>query len=989
MKNFDISNLIKAGSTQKTAGAPPKTGSVKNGTAFASLIKTNAAGGKKPVRLNHDPHLVARFEINKGKAAVNGKKIKNGGDVPPPRAGQNNPGKGMAAKSTPGETTGDVVMPAAMILSSRDIPKTLERFIRDMAGAGMKTPGAEKQKSLFNMVKAVEKALIPETGKRIPADFKTSFKIDNGTSVRTVNLEKEGNVLRLSAPSASRSFVNQMKPAFKRMLARYFKPVDGNETAELKLKISFNAPAKSSSESVSQNRSGRGMGTQPASKAASVAADKPSSVVKGGTAPAAAVANKGTVRNSVVPSSENSSVKQAAPRVRVAGEQPPGKAASVAAEKSSAVIKGGSTPAAVTVKGAGRNPAVPPSASSSAKQAAPRARVAGEQPPGKAVSVAADKSSAVVKNGSAPAAAVTTKGAGRNPADPPSETSSAKQAVPRARIAGEQPPGKAAPVAADKSSAVVKNGSAPATAGNTEGAVRKPAAPSPEGSSAKQAAPRARIAGEQPPGKGDSVAADKSSAVAKDGFATVEKNSSVVKGNTVAGPSVASKGENRTTVVPPSNDPAPRQVSSRRRNTGGQTGSKPLSGTVDKPSAVVRERSAPAADVASKETGKSNESPARGGTGSGQNMVREESVSTAPGDRKTPVGTEKESLNVPVKKSAEKTETAMKNKDTIGTRATGGRSSVVHKGEGVSRPVSGGVGAPAVKEGGMENSAMKSSVRPPRGALSNTAPPEPPRPADQAAREQPALSRTEAGSRAELSSPAEQGGVKIPRSPKENGDAMTARANESRSSERMASQEKPPGGAASSGRDNGGNPFAERNAPTAENLAKSTVTEEPGRVDFTRQLFEQSHEAADTRSAQRTKAPLKAQTLTDMIARHQNRLTGNQRMIVDGGRLGELDVRIEEQAKGKTLHIYVENESARQEVQKMAPAILNGLQARDIPVAGVLVDYDRNRDGQKRPQQKPSGKNITLNKKEEENEEHSPHIKSPRKYGYNTVEFVA
>ena len=231
--------------------------------------------------------------------------------------------------------------------------------------------------------------------------------------------------------------------------------------------------------------------------------------------------------------------------------------------------------------------------------------------------------------------------------------------------------------------------------------------------------------------------------------------------------------------------------------------------------------------------------------------------------------------------------------------------------------------------------------------------------------------------------------ARISASHRENVRVAPSRTSESRQAQVTAAAEKNADAPKNGSGENSGNAFKESSPSANTQRVEHTSPDENGKVDFTRTMREAVRDVHPASGGQRMQPPLKTQNLVDIIARHRNRVLGNQRMIVDGGALGDLDVRIEEQARGKALHIYVDNESARQEVQKMAPAILNGLQARDIPLTGVVVDYDKNRDGQKSPRQKSQDKNITINKKEEENEEHSTHITSPRKYGYNTVEFVA
>ncbi len=873
MKNLNIADLVKPGSAKKTATVPLKPASRKNGAAFASLLKNNTGSGKVSPKLNKGLNLVARFEINNSKLPANGEKVKNRGDAPPAPPGRNGLKKGLSGKSVEKEPINVAASPA-MMMTPRGIPKTLEQFIKELSAkdgsgsAAMETAGAEKQKGLFNMVKALEKALVARKGETAPLNFKTSFTINNGKNVQTVRLEKEGNVLRLSAPSSARSLINRMKPDFKQMLARYFKPVDAREAPPLKLKISFNASAKTKT-----------------------AVPAPPSAVKTG----------------------KPSAKGGAPAVNSGG-----RTADTATAKPVPAVKIDSAPS-IGAKGEKTAVPVPPSAVKAGKPSA-KGGAPAVNSGGRTAGTATAKPVPAVKVDSAPS--IGAKGEKAAVPVPPSVVKAGKPSA-KGGTPAVNSGGRTAGTATAKPVPAVKVDSAPSI--GAKGA--KTAVPVP---------PSAVKTG-KPSTKGGTPAVNSGGRTA--GTATA-KSTPTVKGDEV---SVGKK---------------PFAGAQAAKNAG------------HKPVALTEEQSA----STSKAVGKAD-----------LRETKQEINSAMPKSRLAAEKAGNESIATAADKADRAAGNKIKGRAPLQHADAGHRESVINKNDSNAQVLTKGTAAPGVAEEGKQNNILKSSVNRNREDMPKAPPVRP----EQAGKEETNASRQGASSRAGGTVPEEQSGIKIPLSKKEGADLAAARSAELRSSEKQASREKPSGGSAFSGRENGSSPFTGKKASATENISKATVTEEAARTDFSRQLFEQSRDIPETPSTTRTRPLIKAQTLADIIVRHQNRVMGNQRMIVDGGRLGELEVRIDEQGKGKTLHIYVENESARQEVQKMAPAILNGLQARDIPVANVLVDYDRHRDGQKKSQQKATEKNITLNKKEEENEEHSTHIKPPRNYGYNTVEFVA
>ncbi len=985
MKNLNIADLVKPGSAKKTATVPLKPASRKNGAAFASLLKNNTGSGKVSPKLNKGLNLVARFEINNSKLPANGEKVKNRGDAPPAPPGRNGLKKGLSGKSVEKEPINVAASPA-MMMTPRGIPKTLEQFIQELSAksgsgsAAMETAGAEKQKGLFNMVKALEKALVARKGETAPLNFKTSFTINNGKNVQTVRLEKEGNVLRLSAPSSARSLINRMKPDFKQMLARYFKPVDAREAPPLKLKISFNASAKTKTAvpvppSAVKTGKSSAKGGAPAvpsgGRTAGTATAKPVPAVKVDSAPSIGAKGEKTavpVPPSVVKAGKPSA-KGGAPAVNSGG-----RAAGTATAKPVPTVKIDSAPS-IGAKGEKAAVPVPPSAVKTGK---PSAKGGAPAVPsgGRTAGTAMAKPVPAVKVDSAPS--VGAKGEKTAVPVPPSVVKTGK---PSAKGGAPVVPsgGRTADMATAKPVPAVKIDSAPSI--GAKGA--KTAVPVP---------PSAVKAG-KPSAKGGTPAVNSGGRTA--GTATAKPVPAV---KIDSAPSIGAKGAKAAVPVPPSavkTGKPSAKGGTPAVNSGGQTadtatakstptvkgdevpvGKKPFAGAQaaknagHKPVALTEEQSA----STSKAVGKGD-----------LRETKQEINSAMPKSRLAAEKAGNESIATAADKADRAAGNKIKGRAPLQHADAGHRESVINKNDSNAQVLTKGTAAPGVAEEGKQNNILKSSVNRNREDMPKAPPVRP----EQSGKEETTASRQGASSRAGGTVPEEQSGIKIPLSKKEGADLAAARSAELRSSEKQASREKPSGGSAFSGRENGSSPFTGKKASATENISKATVTEEAARTDFSRQLFEQSRDIPETPSTTRTRPLIKAQTLADIIVRHQNRVMGNQRMIVDGGRLGELEVRIDEQSKGKTLHIYVENESARQEVQKMAPAILNGLQARDIPVANVLVDYDRHRDGQKKSQQKATEKNITLNKKEKENEEHSTHIKPPRNYGYNTVEFVA
>ena len=114
------------------------------------------------------------------------------------------------------------------------------------------------------------------------------------------------------------------------------------------------------------------------------------------------------------------------------------------------------------------------------------------------------------------------------------------------------------------------------------------------------------------------------------------------------------------------------------------------------------------------------------------------------------------------------------------------------------------------------------------------------------------------------------------------------------------------------------------------------------------------------------------------------------RMRISSSALGELEVQFKDKGAARHMTIVVESDAAKAEVQKLLPAIQHGLMDKGFAFQQINVDLGQAGPRQfkkENERQKSTKHNTTITR--EENDDNSSTVIKQKKFGYNTVEYVA
>ncbi|MCB0281045.1 MAG: hypothetical protein KDF60_00565 [Calditrichaeota bacterium] len=120
---------------------------------------------------------------------------------------------------------------------------------------------------------------------------------------------------------------------------------------------------------------------------------------------------------------------------------------------------------------------------------------------------------------------------------------------------------------------------------------------------------------------------------------------------------------------------------------------------------------------------------------------------------------------------------------------------------------------------------------------------------------------------------------------------------------------------------------------------------------------------------------------------NQNQTFTQSQVVVDGGEVGKLDIRMNESAKSRTIIILVENESAKAEMQRLAPMIAESLNSKGVPVQAVNIDIGNpNTKNEKRNNSKNNPHSRMAAENMEGQHEQNTTVNTKRYYGYNSMD---
>lgn len=183
-----------------------------------------------------------------------------------------------------------------------------------------------------------------------------------------------------------------------------------------------------------------------------------------------------------------------------------------------------------------------------------------------------------------------------------------------------------------------------------------------------------------------------------------------------------------------------------------------------------------------------------------------------------------------------------------------------------------------------------------------------------------------------------------------------------------------------------GEPSEREQTPVARRPENTSEVHKTERAESFNHLFETARMAQQAQA--KPVIPLKE--LPALIQKYydsQNQVFTQSQVVVDGGEIGKLEIRMNESAKNRTIVILVENESAKAEMQRLAPMIAESLNSKGVPVQAVNIDIGNpNSKNEKRNNSKNNPQSRLAAENMEGQHEQNTTVKQKRYYGYNSMD---
>lgn len=140
----------------------------------------------------------------------------------------------------------------------------------------------------------------------------------------------------------------------------------------------------------------------------------------------------------------------------------------------------------------------------------------------------------------------------------------------------------------------------------------------------------------------------------------------------------------------------------------------------------------------------------------------------------------------------------------------------------------------------------------------------------------------------------------------------------------------------------------------------------------------------------KSQLPLVSRVSEVIADRILNTSESRTRFLVDGGRLGQVEIQFQQEENKNQVTIYVETEHSRQDLQRITPQIQENLAQRGINLQELEVevrDFSLSKNGQEDEKSSGSDEHDQANEQIAADEEDES--TTARDYGYNTMEIMA
>ncbi len=119
-----------------------------------------------------------------------------------------------------------------------------------------------------------------------------------------------------------------------------------------------------------------------------------------------------------------------------------------------------------------------------------------------------------------------------------------------------------------------------------------------------------------------------------------------------------------------------------------------------------------------------------------------------------------------------------------------------------------------------------------------------------------------------------------------------------------------------------------------------------------------------------------------------NTFTQSQ-VVVDGGEMGKLDIRLNKNSTTQSILILVENDTIKTEIARILPHLTENLQSKGLQVSAVNIDVGQSWNKNNKRQNGRDNTKTNYSQTPEGTNDQDTTINSKRYYGYNTMDIIA
>ena len=135
-----------------------------------------------------------------------------------------------------------------------------------------------------------------------------------------------------------------------------------------------------------------------------------------------------------------------------------------------------------------------------------------------------------------------------------------------------------------------------------------------------------------------------------------------------------------------------------------------------------------------------------------------------------------------------------------------------------------------------------------------------------------------------------------------------------------------------------------------------------------------------------------AKYLSNIIHKYYDSATQNftqSQIIVDGGEMGKLDIRLNKNSAVQTIVILVENETIKTELARILPHLAENLQGKGVQVNSVYIEVGQSWNKNNKRQNERNNEKTRYSQTKEGSNDKDAIINLKRFYGYNTMDIIA